>query len=176
MGIRNDVGVVTEDLAGSEAKSVAEAADEDARLEREADRLLAEHGMRLDGAQLYTQKGLLQKITRELRRLPEAEPDGLSARASEFLMGRFIQSRLDSAGLSGARRSVYALRLRGLTISEIAALTGLSRQCVLNTTSLAKRKDRRSSDRYAGLHEVYWREVRRYVYRKPRRGRVTGNG
>ena len=138
-------------------------------LEAEADRLLAEHSFELHDVRLFTQRRLERKIRNELRRLPHAGQETLPAVVCEYILERHIRLLLEGIDLSGLQRSTYALYVWGLRPSEIAGRLGVSPRRAARAIVAAGRAIGAGRFRYAGLYEVYWSEVHRCVYRKPRR-------
>jgi len=132
---------------------------------------LSAHGFALGNVRLFTETGLQVKIRREARRFPEICVDDIPSEILEYLFDRWIARHLSGCRLTRLQRAVYELHLRGLSITEIAEQMGQSRQCVQTTLLIAQEQRRqRRPDKYDGLQEVYWQEVRRHIYRKPRRG------
>jgi hypothetical protein len=123
----------------------------------------------LDGVRIYSERDLVRKIKKEMQRLPNVGPDDLPDEVTEYLIDRHIESVIRGVALSGLQTSVYTMHLRGFTVNDIARQLRVSRQRVSSVILQVKRAvAARRNDKYAGLYEVYWREVNRYIYRKPR--------
>lgn len=134
--------------------------------EAEADELLA--GETLDGIRVLTERQLLRKIREEISRLPEARVDQLSAQVVDYIMSRREEQLLCRVKLSRPQREAFCLSLRGHAPSDISKRVGISRPRVVVALFDASQQIKRSRDKYEGLWEVYWSEVHRHVYRKPR--------
>ena len=147
-------------------KSGAE--DGAAELESLADAELSAHGFMLGEVRLFTERRLLRKMTRDYSRAPDLHDDDLPGQVLDYLIDRRISQVTRGAGLTGLQRTVYGLHLRGLSVTQITEEVGLSRQRVSIAILMARDQIRKTRDPYEGLQEVYWREVRRPIYRKPR--------
>jgi DNA-directed RNA polymerase specialized sigma24 family protein len=140
-------------------------------LEALADRELSAQGFNLEDTKLFTEKGLQRKAWREARQWPEICADDIPEQVLEYLFDQWVAQQLSGCRLTRPQRAVYELHLRGLSIAEIAAGTGQNRQQVSTMILLARKQARkRRPSNYDGLQEVYWQEVRRHIYRKPRHG------
>jgi hypothetical protein len=137
-----------------------------AEVELEADRLLA--GETLDGIRVLTERQLLRKIREEISRLPEARLDQLSAQVVDYMMQQHERQLLGCVKLSQSQKEAFCLSLRGLNPSDISRRVGVSRTRVVVALFDATQQIKRSPDKYEGLWEVYYSEVHRNVYRKPR--------
>ncbi|MDO8682389.1 MAG: hypothetical protein Q7N50_02770 [Armatimonadota bacterium] len=140
-------------------------------LEDAADGMLADCEFMPGDTQLFTERQLIRKIKRDIARAPAAEPEGIPNEVAEYLIDRHISLLLKNARLTKFQRRVYSLYLRGGSPSEIARESGISRQRVANAILTARQEVSARRNKYAGLHEVYWKEVRRHIYRKPRHRR-----
>jgi hypothetical protein len=145
--------------------------EEHGDLEGLADAELSAHGFMLGKVKLFTEKRLLRKITREENRAPDVSDDDLPNEVLEYLIERRVSQVIRGAGLTRLQRTVYGLYLRGLTVTQITDKIGLSRQRVSIAVLMARDKVRKTRDPHEGLQEVYWSEVRRPIYRKPRHRR-----
>ena len=143
-----------------------------AEVEAIADELIGRNSFMSDGTRILTERQLMRKIKDEFRCLPEVPLDGLPPDAIEYVIERHIALLLKNIKLTGFQREAYVLHLQGWAASDIAAHVGISRQRVNDAILFARRETLRVRDKYAGLHEVYWREVHRYIYRKPRSKRT----
>ena len=143
-------------------------ADEEASLESAADELLAKEGFALGDIPLLTERGLLRKMRREMDRAPVLPEDALSEQECEYLIERYIRQLGKDKKLTRMQLRVYELFLRRLPLSDIAQRLGLTRQRVRHALQTARSHEDNKQGKYDGLQQIYWREVRRYVYRKPR--------
>jgi hypothetical protein len=140
-------------------------------LEALANAELRAHCFALENARLFTEAGLQRKIRSDARRSQEICVDDIPSEILDYLFDQWIASQLSGCRLTRLQRVVYELHLRGLSIMEIANQTGQSRRHVPTTLRIAREQARkRQPDKYDGLQEVYWQEVRRHIYRKPRHG------
>ncbi|MDO8585572.1 MAG: hypothetical protein Q7T82_00880 [Armatimonadota bacterium] len=160
---RRRIGVVGESTDGRSA------AGEKQSLEAQADERLSEHGFALGNIRLFTERKLLRKILREAEWAPRTAEDGLPDEVFDYLIERHM-SHIKAAGLTRLQLRIYELFLRGMAVTEIASRLRLSRQRVSKAIQAARSEALKRRSKYEGLQEVYWREVRRYVYRKPRHG------
>ena len=153
----------TAEWTGAEAEEMG-----NAEVEAMADELLSRNHFTSDGTRIFTERQLMRKIRDEFGWVPEAPLDGLPPEAIEYLIERHIALLLKNIKLTRFQREAYVLHLQGWAASDIAAHIGISRQRVDDAILFARGETLRVRDKYAGLHEVYWREVHRHIYRKPR--------
>ena len=153
-------------VSTEEKRATGETAD----LEAQADQILSAHGSELDGARLFSEKRLLRKMRRELDYRPHVAEDDPPEEVIGYLIERHISQALQVTGLTRLQLKVYELFLRGVSISEITRRLKLSPQRIRMALQTARSHARKTRGKYDGLYEVYWSEVRRYVYRKPRNG------
>lgn len=153
---------------GKRRSAAKSAAHTDRITEARADLLIRKCGGASIG--LYSEKQLARKIRDEDARLPVVrEWDALPTLADHLfrrLAGRIVRE----FGLTRLESRVCRLLLDGNSPSDAAGILGMSRQrfarLLLRVRAAVEKRLRR--DRYYGLHEVYWQEVNRYIYRKPR--------
>ena len=143
-------------------------ADEEASLQKAADELLAKEGFTLGDIPLLTERGLFRKIRREINRAPVLAEDALPEQVCEYLIERYIRQLGKDKKLTRMQLKVYELFLRRLPLSDIAQRVGLTRQRVRHALQTARNHADNAQGKCDGLQQIYWREVRRYVYRKPR--------
>ena len=119
---------------------------------------------------LYSERQLARKMRDESTRLSHIAEAEFPTIASAFLFERLVIRVLWESGLSALERKVCGMLLSGYTRSEIARRLGMSKQRVgyLFLRIRAAIEARPRYDPYFGLYEVYWAEVNRYIYRKPR--------
>jgi hypothetical protein len=138
-------------------------------LETLADKEISRHGHGLGSIRLFSETRLQHKARREAGRFREVLVDDIPDEVVEHLFEQWIARQLSQCKLTRFQRAVYEMNLRGLSVAEIAGQVGQSRQrisAILSDTRHTVRN--RPRDKYDGLEQVYWQEVRRYVYRKPR--------
>jgi hypothetical protein len=138
-------------------------------LETLADREIGKHGHSLGSIRLFREIRLQHKAQREAKQSREVLVDDIPNEVLEHLFEQWIARQLSQCKLTRFQRAVYEMNLRGLSVAEIAAQVGQSRQrisAILSDTRHTVRN--RPCDKYDGLEQVYWQEVRRYIYRKPR--------
>lgn len=165
--VERGVSIGTVTRTGAEAEEMG-----NAQAEAMADDLLGRNRFTSDRTRIFTELQLMRKIKDEFHLLPEAPLDGLPPEAIEYLIERHIALLLKNIKLTRFQREAYGLHLQGWAASDIAGHIGISRQCVNDAILFARGETLRVRDKYAGLYEVYWREVHRYIYRKPRSKRT----
>lgn len=135
-------------------------------LEEVADRLLAEtHG---PGRRAYTERQLARKIRLEDRRMIEVEETSLPTVVVDYILREHARLLVSSAVLSKLQAAVLTLSIRGLRPIDIAAEFGVPYWLVDRALRQARARLMDGSSPYEGLYEVYWSEVHRYIYRRPR--------
>lgn len=123
---------------------------------------------------VYAENQLDRKMRRERSKLPVLSEDTPSDEFCRCVGRQHVSALLRTAKLTPLERKVFMLGLHGASLSQTANLLGISRQRMCYTAACLKKKMQIAArDKYYGLHEVYWREVRRYVYRKPAHGSCT---
>ena len=130
-------------------------------LTRQADALLR-HLPRDPNAPHYTEVSFRCKVQTArrrdgklfFRRRPESQ---LYLARKEWI------AALQAAGLTCRQKEVVAFRMAGKTFEEIGAMSGCSKQAVLNVLRQAGRKIARAQehDPYQGLAEIYKEETQR---------------
>lgn len=118
--------------------------------------------------EVYSEEQLNRKIRLEQRRMPVVSEDTPPDNFCHYVGARHVSLLMRNAKLSPLERKVFMLSLYGASLSQMANAAGVSRASISRTTAVIKRKLRSAvNDKYHGLHEVYWSEVRRHIYRKP---------
>lgn len=119
---------------------------------------------------VYSEKQLDRKMRDEHARLPVVSEDAPSDRLCRSIELRYLAFVARTAKLSPIERKVFILGVNRASLRQIAAILGISRQRAAGLLFKVKCKLARvKRSKYYGLHEVYWQEVRRNIYRKPRR-------
>jgi len=136
------------------------------KLEQEADRLLTEL---VDGTRPYTERQLARKIRLEESRLPETDETAVPQVVVDYLLKRQAELLASSARLSRLQAAALALALQGLSARQIAVRIRIPYGMVRRALRAARRRIASRPSPYDGLYEVYWSEVNRYIYRKPKK-------
>jgi len=119
---------------------------------------------------LYSERQLARKIRDESAYIPQLADATCPAVVKEYISKRLVYRVLWESGLTGLERRVCVLLLDGFSREAAARHLGITGQRVghllLRIRALIEARPR--YDPYFGLHEVYWAEVNRHIYRKPR--------
>jgi DNA-directed RNA polymerase specialized sigma24 family protein len=117
----------------------------------------------------YSESQLFRKIRDEKQRWPVVDEDTPSEQMCRHVRIRHLAALMKAAKLTPVQRKAFILCLNGASVRDLANILRISGPRVYRLLSVMRRKlSNARTDRYYGLHEVYWQEVRRYVYRKPR--------
>ncbi len=117
---------------------------------------------------IYTEQALARKIRQERRRMQDFDETAIPESAAAYILKRQIELTIASAGLTRFQAAVMTMAMMGWNATDIAARFGLPYHKILRALRISRRKIKKGSSPYYGLWEVYWSEVMRRGYRKPR--------
>ena len=135
-------------------------------LEEAADRIITELG---DSRQrIYSERQLARKIRLEEARMSEVEETSLPPLAVDYIIHEQARLLISAAKLNKLQGAVLILVLEGFSVIDISCKFSIPCCLVERELRRARNRIKRARSPYDGLYEVYWSEVHRYVYRKPR--------
>ena len=121
-------------------------------------------------AGIYSERQMMRKMRDERSHLPKVAEIAHQPIVAEYILEKLTDRLLRESGLSRLERRMCILLLEGYSRLQAAGMLGISRQrgqqLFLRIRAVIEARPRR--DPYHGLYEVYWQEVNRHVYRKPR--------
>jgi len=146
-------------------KNLTPTVENSAQLEETADLLTVG---KTQSARIYTEKALTRKIRLERSRQFDFDETALPDSAAHYILKSHIKIAISSAHLTKFQSAVVALEMMGWSAADISEHFNLPYYKITRAIRIARRKIRRGSSPYDGLWEVYWSEVRRRGYRRPR--------
>lgn len=146
-------------------KNLISSAENAAQLEETADSLVAKE---TQYARIYSEKALARKIRLERSRTLDFDETALPDSAAHYILKSHIKIAISSAPLTKFQSAVIALEMMGWSAKDISERFRLPYHKIIRTIRIARRKISRGVSPYDGLWEVYWSEVRRRGYRRPR--------
>jgi len=119
---------------------------------------------------IYTEKQLTRKLRDEDKKLPVVSEAQVPPSLAAYLYEKSAAGLLRNSGLNELDLIACRLMLLEYDFCDIAKRLGIHRNRVFRLRNRLKKilKAQRNLDRYYGLWEVYWQEVNRHIYRKPR--------
>jgi CRP-like cAMP-binding protein len=126
----------------------------------------------MENTRIYTEKALARKIRLEQKHMLDFDDTALPESAAHYILKSHIRLTVSSAGLTKFQSAVTTLAMMGWSPRDIADHFELPYHKIIRALRIAQRKIKHGTSPYHGLWEVYWSEVRRRGYRKPR-GRIS---
>lgn len=133
------------------------------QMEQDADEILKKPDRH---TRTYTEKQLARKIRLEDRRMTVVDETSVPAVVVDYLLAGQLKLMVETARLTKLQAAVLGFSMLGWTTVEMAYYFDISPIRVKRARKSAQRRISRGGSPYDGLYEVYWSEVRRYVYRK----------
>ncbi len=119
---------------------------------------------------VYTEKQLSRKIRDEDKQIPNVPEEQAPSSVGAYIFERSALQFIRSARLNRTESIACAMMFAGFKLCDIAGRLHIHR----NKVARIKKRLRSALislqylDQYYGLWEVYWQEVNRHIYRKPR--------